>query len=85
MATHTLGAGGHGLMTATRSAANIMCLAAAPTFAVMALLSCLPAGNPHEMICSMMPHAAPLNGMAWMYLLMSAVHTVPWLRLIAGR
>lgn len=85
MAIHTIGADEGRLATATLSMADFMCLAAAPTFAVMALLSCLPAGNPHEMICSVMRHAAPLNGMAWMYLLMSAFHTVPWLKLITRR
>ena len=85
MTPHTIGAGDRRLETSRRSMADILCLAAAPTFAVMALLSCLPAGNPHEMICSVMRHAAPLNGMAWMYLLMSAFHTVPWLRLISSR
>ena len=84
MATHTIGAGSLRLATGTRSAADIVCLAAAPTFAVMALLRCLPAGNPHEMMCSVMRHAAPLNGMTWMYLLMSAFHSVPWLKLISS-
>jgi len=85
MTTDTLGAGEDRIATAALSAADVVCLAAAPTFAVMALLSCLPAGNPHGMICSVMRHAAPLNGMAWMYLLMSAFHTVPWLKLISSR
>ena len=85
MTTHMIGAGDRWLATSARSTADFMGLAAAPTFAAMALLSCLPAGNPHEMICSIMRHAAPLNGMAWMYLLMSAFHTTPWLRLISNR
>jgi hypothetical protein len=85
MTTQIIRADGNRLAATARSAADLVCLAAAPTFAVMALLSCLPAGNPHEMICSVMRHAAPLNGMAWMYLLMSAFHTTPWLKLISSR
>ena len=37
------------------------------------------------MICSSMADALPLNGMVMMYLLMSAFHLPPWLRLVAGR
>ncbi len=85
MTTRTIGTDGQRLATSTRSVADVVCLSAAPVFALMALLSCLPAGNPHEMICSVTRHAAPLNGMAWMYLLMSVFHTVPWLRLISSR
>ena len=36
------------------------------------------------MICSAMHHAFPLDGMATMYLLMSAFHLPAWLRLISG-
>ena len=61
--------------------ADWLCLAAAPTFALMALLSCLQ-GNDAAMSC-MGP--SPLTGMAAMYLLMSAFHLAPWLRVISGR
>ena len=57
-------------------------LAAAPTFALMALWSAL-SGGPPDVFC--MQHASPLTGMTTMYLLMSAFHAAPWLRLIAGR
>jgi hypothetical protein len=57
-------------------------LAAAPTFAAMALLTVVgdAEGTP---LCSV-AHASPLSGMAVMYLLMSAFHAAPWLRRIAG-
>jgi hypothetical protein len=55
-----------------------LCLAATPTFAIMALLTGL-AGNPLEGLCSA-AQAASLNGMTLMYLLMSAFHSPPWLR-----
>lgn len=57
-------------------------LAAAPTFAAMALATRL--GCPAEMLC-MGAHAPLLSGMAPMYLLMSAFHAGPWLKLISSR
>ena len=85
MPPSTMRTGEEWLATLTRGAADAVCLAAAPTFAVMALLICLPSGNPYEPVCSVMRHAAPMTGMAWMYLLMSAFHLPPWLRLITNR
>lgn len=85
MATSTMTTGEARRTTLRRGAADAICLAAAPTFAVMALLSCLPSGNPYESVCSAMRHAAPMAGMAWMYLLMSAFHLPPWLKLITRR
>jgi hypothetical protein len=58
-------------------------LAAAPTFAAMALWTGLFSGRP-DTLCIAMPGASPLGGMTAMYLLMSAFHIGPWLRLIAG-
>ena len=58
--------------------------AAAPTFAVMALVTGL-GGGPADMLCSAMPAASPLSGMVPMYLLMSAFHSTPWLKLISSR
>ncbi len=58
-------------------------LAAAPTFALMALLTAL--DGPTDMLCSAAQEAPPLHGMALMYLLMSAFHLGPWLRLISSR
>jgi hypothetical protein len=70
--------GGH----AASGAAGWLSLAAAPTFALMALWTGLFGGGP-DMLC--MRDASPLNGMALMYALMSAFHTAPWLKLIARR
>src|SRR5512141_1278982 len=63
--------------------AKWLCLAATPTFAIMALLTCLN-GSPMDTLCSSGP-AAPLSGMVPMYPLMSAFHSGPWLKLIRGR
>ena len=57
-------------------------LAAAPTFAIMALLTAFPGGGAPDVLCSA-AGASPLGGMIPMYLLMSAFHSTPWLRLIA--
>jgi hypothetical protein len=68
--------------SAALRSSNRLYLAAAPTFAIMALLtavlgdgsaSCSPAG------------ASALSGMLPMYLLMSVFHLPPWLKLIASR
>ena len=61
----------------------MLSLAAAPTFAIMALLSAIPGGGAPDILCSA-ASASPLGGMIPMYLLMSAFHSAPWLRLIAG-
>ena len=65
-------------------AADWLCLAAAPTFAIMALLAGV-GGSPPEMLCSAAQDASPLSGMVLMYLLMSAFHSAPWLKLISNR
>jgi hypothetical protein len=64
-------------------AADCLSLAAAPTFAVMALLTAA-GGGPLDGFCSS-AGGSPLTGMAAMYVLMSAFHAGPWLRLIASR
>jgi hypothetical protein len=64
-------------------AADFLYLAAAPIFAVMALLTGLGGGSP-DALCSI-AGASPLSGMAPMYLLMSAFHLAPWLKLISHR
>ena len=77
-------AGGHDGGSATGfSAADGLCLAAAPTFAIMALLTGVSGGAP-DMLCAAAP-ASPLGGMVPMYLLMSAFHAAPWLKLISRR
>ena len=70
--------------TTARGAAQWLCLAAAPTFAVMALLTGVLGGGP-QMLCSAAQDASPLSGMVPMYLLMSAFHLAPWLKLISSR
>jgi len=65
-------------------AADFLYLAAAPTFAIMALLTSVVGGGAAEALCSI-AGASPLGGMVPMYLLMSAFHLAPWLKLIARR
>ena len=57
-------------------------LAAAPTFAMMALLTAVL--DDGSALC-LIANASPLSGMVLMYLLMSVFHLPPWLKLIAGR
>jgi hypothetical protein len=66
-------------------AADCLSLAAAPTFAVMALLTAILGGGPLDMLCSAAPDASPLTGMIPMYVLMSAFHAAPWMKLISSR
>jgi len=60
--------------------ADWLYLAAAPTFAVMALLTSVAGSS--DVLCS---GASALSGMVPMYLLMSALHLAPWLKLISRR
>jgi hypothetical protein len=72
--------------TAGGNAAGIadwLCLAAAPTFAIMAILTAATGGA--DMICSSMHGTSALDGMMTMYLMMSAFHLPPWLRLMSVR
>jgi hypothetical protein len=71
--------------TGALGAADWLCLAAAPTFAIMALLTCVLGGGPLDMLCSAARDASPLSGMVPMYLLMSAFHSAPWLKLLSNR
>jgi hypothetical protein len=65
--------------------AELLCLAAAPTFAIMALVTGVSGGGAPDMLCAATQEASPLSGMVPMYVLMSAFHSAPWLRLIASR
>ena len=56
-------------------------LAAAPIFAIMALLAGIQEDGMAGMLCAAAP-LSPLSGMFPMYVLMSAFHLAPWLRLI---
>ena len=62
-------------------AADFLYLAAAPTFATMALLTAVLGGGSLDALCG----ASPLSGLVPMYLLMSAFHLAPWLKLISSR
>ena len=57
-------------------------LAAAPTFAVMALLTANAGNGAVDILCAAALGASPLTGMTAMYLLMSVFHAAPWLRLV---
>ena len=70
---------------AALGAADWLCLAAAPTFAIMALLTGLFGRGPADLFCSAAQDAPPLSGMVPMYLLMGAFHSAPWLKLISSR
>ena len=64
--------------------ANWLCLAATPSFAVMALLTAVLGGGPMDGLCSA-KEGFRLDGMVPMYLLMSAFHSHHWLNLISTR
>jgi hypothetical protein len=70
--------------SAAFDAAGWLGLAAAPIFAAMAALTFV-AGGDADMMCSIVHGASPLGGMAPMYVLMSAFHAGPWLRLFFRR
>jgi hypothetical protein len=81
----TPGSGGGSGHASAPGAADWLGLVASPTFAVMALLTGTSGGGSSGMLCAAMPDTSPLGGMTAMYLLMSAFHAAPWLRLIFGR
>ena len=65
-------------------AADWLSLAAAPAFAIMALLTAAH-GGPADILCSAGHGSSPLSGMTLMYALMSIFHAVPWVRLVSRR
>ncbi|WP_174570697.1 hypothetical protein [Rhodanobacter sp. C05] len=69
---------------ASLRAAGWLGLAAAPTFALMALLTGVLGGGPMDMLCSTVHGASSLSSMVLMYALMSAFHLAPWLKWIAS-
>jgi len=71
--------------TAALDLAKWLSLAAAPTFAIMALLTGVTGGSHADLLCSAAHDASPLSGMVTMYLLMSAFHSTPWMKLISGQ
>ena len=64
--------------------AKWLCLAATPTFAIMALITGVLGGGPVDMLCST-GHGSPLTGMVPMYMLMSAFQLAPWLKPLSRR
>lgn len=65
--------------------ADWLCLAAAPAFAIMALLTSVLDSGQMAMTCATVQDASPLSGMVLMYMLMSVFHSAPWLKLISSR
>ena len=82
MISNTIDSGGSG-SAAALGAADWLCLAAAPTFAIMALLTGVLGGGMPDMLCPAAQDASLLTGMAPMYLLMSAFHSGPWLKMFS--
>jgi hypothetical protein len=76
--------GGEDAVAAAAGLTKWLYLAATPTFAVMALLTGV-AGEDAGMMCSAAHGVSLLSGMLPMYLLMSAFHSAPWLKLIFYR
>jgi hypothetical protein len=60
-------------------------LAAAPTFAIIAPLTAILTGDRTDALCAAGQHVSALGRMVPMYLLMSAFHSAPWLRLVSSR
>jgi hypothetical protein len=70
---------------AARGAADGLSLAAAPVFALMALLTAFAGNGPVDALCATVFGTSAFGGMTPMYVLMSAVHLAPWLRLVSRR
>jgi hypothetical protein len=68
------------MSNAYAGASGLLSFAAAPIFAIMALLTAVDDSS-LDVLCST---ASPLSGMVVMYVLMSAFHLTPWLKLVAG-
>jgi len=64
--------------------ADWLSLAAAPTFAMMAVVTGILDSSTHHMGCSAAMHMSPLTGMIPMYTLMSAFHFTPWMKLVSS-
>lgn len=69
--------------TRARGAAGWLRLAASPTFTLMAWMAANDA--PRMAVCSSASGLLPIDGMVWMYLLMSLFHLSSWLKLASAR
>ena len=67
-----------------RGIADWLGLAAAPAFAVMAVVSGV-GDEGRSALCTVAGGPAAWDGMAFMYLLMSLIHLPPWVRALSGR
>jgi hypothetical protein len=67
------------------SAADWLSLAAAPTFAMMAVLTFVVGSGPANTLCSVAHGASPLSSMVAMYGVMSVFGLGPWLKLVCSR
>jgi hypothetical protein len=63
---------------ASAGAIDVLALAAAPTFALMAIAT---GRSPAMAFCGPGAGLLPIDGMTGMYLLMSLFHLPPWLRI----
>lgn len=70
---------------AARSAADWLSLAAAPMFAIMAMLTATDDGGPAGRLCGAVDRHLSPGGMTLMYVLMSIIHSAAWLKLISRR
>jgi hypothetical protein len=85
MPTHSIGTREAWPAPAALIVADWVCLAATPTFAMMAVFTGVRGDGSHDLLCAAAQDASPLSSMVWMYILMSAFHSAPWLKLVASR
>jgi hypothetical protein len=72
-----------GQTLASLRAADWLNLTAAPTFAIMALVTAAQDGGTANMLCSAAYDGSRLSGMTLMYGLMSTFHSASWLKLLS--
>ena len=83
MSAISIGGGSRGAdgAAAARAAADWLSLAAAPTFAMMALVTAVLGGGAEPLCSATQPGWSLMSGMVPMYLLMSVFHSAPWFKL----